>query len=481
MALLFEDFKAAIEAKFAAHPALAMAYNAGDPRLLGQILAQATMASMISAQLDVAEVEPFVKARDGTVLADASLKGILPLARSAAVTLRATNNNIAPVVIGTGRIILDSKGHKYRINSGVTVPAGGTVDLSATQGTVRSATHTVAGAKPFYEVQVPPSASGMHLVGLEITADALPYLYIEEFSNVSPDDHVYLVETDEYRRLWVRFGAADAVHGNVVGHQVENGDTIQMDITECDGKIDLSAGEPFTLENIVSLAENDVSMSLLSVDSTGADPITIEEMRMLSKYPALYDSNAVHLGNFDFLLRKKLPGFEFLGVWNEQIEESVRPPSVININKLFVAFIMPSMSVLAAQTAIKQVISRADDSLKVIFVSVHFVAVPVTVTAEVGIIHDVAVVQSQIEAILVSEYGPGSINASRGLSKVFRVQEIHELLKARIPALQDQLSDFNVAIGAIASPLPEDYRYISSASLTVAVTNVQHNVGLWSH
>lgn len=481
MALLFEDFVAAAEDKFTSHPAIALSYNAGDPRVVAPILANATMMAMFSIQLDVAESEPFVKARDGTVLSDMSLKRVLPMGRSASVNIRASNNNIAPVVIGTGRIVLDSKGRKYRVNSGFTVPPGGFVDFTATQGTVRTATHTVSGAKPFYEVQVPPSASGLHFVGLEVVVNSFSYAYAEGFVNVAPGEKVYLVETDEYRRMWARFGATDSAHGVVVGHQLENGDLVEMTITECDGAIDLSVGEAFGFESIATLAENDISMALQEIVTTGADPISMEEMRMLSKYPALYDENAVHLGNFDFLLRKKLPGFEFLAVWNEQIEESVRPPSVNNINKLFVSFVMPSMTSLAAQNSIKQIIAKADDSLKVAFVNPNNVAVPVTVTAEVGIIHDITVVQDQIKALLLAEYGAGSVNASRGLSKVFRVQEIHELLKSGVSALQDQLSDFNVSIGAISSPLPEDYRYISISSLTVTVTNVQHNVGLWSH
>ncbi len=479
--LLFEDFKAAVESKLASNPDAAMAYNAGDPRLLAQIDAGAVMLSMVSAQIDVAEVEPFVKARDGTVLADAALKGILPLARAASVTITAKNNNIAPVTVTTGRVILDTKGRQYRVMAGVTIPAGGAVNLTAVQGVVRVVTHVVAGACPFYEIQVPASQTGMHLVGLEIYKDTDAYAYAPDFNNVAEDDRVYLVETDEYRRLWVRFGAAVNALENIIGHQVENGDVFELELTECDGRIDLSVGEQFAFESIGALAENDVQFTLLSVESTGENPLSIEVMRMLSKYPALYDSNAVHLGNFDFLLRRHIVGFNFLAVWNEQIEESVRPPSVFNINKLFVSFELPSMSVPAAQDAIRKVVARADDSLKVVFVGQRVVEVPVTVSAEVGIIHDTAIIQAQVQTILLDNYGAGSVNASRGLAKVFRVQEIHGLLKASIPALQDQLSDFNVTVGAIPSPLPEDYRYISLSALTVTVSNVQHSVGLWSH
>jgi hypothetical protein len=324
-------------------------------------------------------------------------------------------------------------------------------------------------------VQVPPSANQMHLVGLEVADQTGPMTYAPEFSNVAPGDRVYHVETDEYRRMWLRFGASDPVLGLIVGRQVVNGDVITMTITESDGLVELIAGAPFNLENIISLSENELQLSLLSLDSAG------EVLRMLSKYPALYDESAVYLGNFDHLVRKHMAGFNFLAVWNEQIEEQVRSASVNNINKLFVSFELPSMTTLAAQTSIRQIVGRADDSLKVIFVPQRNVPIPVTITAEVGIIHDVAVVQTQIQTLLVTKYGPGSVNASRGLAKVYRVQEIHELLKAGIPALQDQLSDFSVTLGTIPAALPEDYRFVSTASLTVTVTNVQHSVGLWSH
>lgn len=481
MALLYEDFKAAVEAKIIANPVAFTAYKSGDPRLLAQIDAAAVMLTMLSQQIDVAEVEPFVKARDGTVLADASLKGILPLSRAAQVTISLVNNGIAPVTLTTGRVLVDQKGRRYRLNAGVTVNAGATVSITAVQGSTRAVTHTVAGAGPFYEVQVPASPDGLHLVGLEVSDGVGPFTYSTEFANVNPGDRIYHVETDEYRRMWIRFGATDATLGMVIGHQVVNGDVLTINLTECDGKVDLTAGAGFNLENIVTLAENDLAFTLASLDSAGADPMTIEVMRMLSKYPALYDDSAVYLGNFDFLIRKHMAGFNFLAVWNEQIEEQARGASVNNINKLFVAFELPSMTTAAAQASITQIVAKADSSYKVVFKAQRNVPMPVTITAEVGIIHDVAVVTSQIKALIIAQYGPGSVNASRGLAKVYRVQEIHEILKLGVPALQDQLSDFSVTVGTYPTPLPEDYRYIDLTSLTVTVTNVQHSVGLWSH
>lgn len=484
MTYLRSDFEQAIRAAVSTRPAAATAFRAGDPRLLAQIDAYAAMMAMLSAQVDVAEVEPFLKARDGTVLADAALKGVLPLARPAKVAVAVSNPGLAPVSIAAGRGVTDGKGRRYVVEAGATVPAATTVasslvpgeaTITCVQSTVRTVTHTVSNSQPFYSLLVPESPDGLLLAGLDVSDAAGGYTYTPDFANIAAGQRIYHCETDEYRRLWVRFGAA-----GVYGYQPPNGTVITVRVTECEGQIELQAGAGFALEYVGNTAEGLLTMALDEVLATGAAPASIEVLRMLARYSALHDNNAVFLSDFNFLLRKHLAGVEFLSVWNEQIEESVRGPNVQNINKLFVAYSIPSQATATSEEQIRRIVARADDSYRVTFIARNDIPVPITINATVAAVHDAGDVEAQIRAVVLAEYGRGSVAASQGLQKTFRVQRLQDSLRRGVPALQDTISDFSVAVGVTPDPLPEDFRYIEDGSLTVDITRLESASGLWS-
>jgi hypothetical protein len=50
-----------------------------------------------------------------------------------------------------------------------------------------------------------------------------------------------------------------------------------------------------------------------------------------------------------------------------------------------------------------------------------------------------------------------------------------------IAALQDDGSDVRITIADLSLPKPEQFRYVSVASLTVNVTQATYNDGQWSH
>ncbi len=477
--LLKSDFLAALESAGASRAAAASAFRAGDPRLLAMMDAMATMLAMLSQQIDTAEVEPFVKARAGTILADAALKGVLPLAKPARVLLTVANPGAAPVVLASGRGVLDPKGVRYVVESGATVPASGTAALALRQITERQFSHTVAASAPFYELQVEASADARYLAGVEVADAVGPFTYRPDFCNVEPGQRVFHVETDEARRLWLRFGAADS-SGAVVGHQPAAGDILTVTVRECAGQVELEAGAQFALQYVGSSAESALTMTLSSVEAAGSAPPDTETLRMLAQYPALHDSNAVFLADFDFLLRRHLSGVAFLSVWNEQVEEAVRGASLASINTLFVSYVISGQSTVVSEAQVRQIIGRADDSYALAFVAPRVLQVPVTVTASVSAVHDAGDVEAQIRSVLLAEYGASSRAASMGMHKVFKLQRLSAALKDRVPALQDQISDFTVTLGATPSPLPEDYRYFSPTSITVVVQRVTDTTGLWS-
>lgn len=472
------DFDTALRDAVLSRPAVAAAYRAGDPRLVAQMDALATMLAMLSQQIDLAEVEPFVKAREGTVLADAALKGVLPLGRPARVSLIVDNPGTSAVTLAAGRTVLDTKGLRYSVEASATINPSDSGTITVVQSSVRQVSHTVAGSAPFYSVLIPASADGLHVVGIEVEDNAGALTYTPEFCNVEPGQRVFHVETDEYRRLWLRFGARDGVP--VVGWQPLDGDVLTITLTECEGAVELESASRFSLEYAGTTAEGLLTLTLDEVQSPGANPPSMELLRLLARYPALHDSNAVFLSNFDFVLRRHLPPVKFLSVWNEQIEEAARGANVTNINKLFVAYVIDGQTAPVSEAQIRAIVARADNSLRVVFVAPNPIAVPLTVNAQVSVVHDPGDVEAQIRTALLEQYGLGSIAAARGLGNTFRFQFINDLLRSRVTALQDQVSDFTVVVGTTPTPLPEDFRYVTTGSLTVNVTRIQQNTGLWN-
>jgi len=476
MAYTREDFQAAMAAEISNHPTAAQLYQAGDPRLLAQLGAMATMLTMVSQQIDFQSMEPFVKARDTTVLADATLKGILPFARPARVTLAIQNTHAtAKMTVSIGRRFIGEQGRVYVAETGATIDPGATGTVTARQMTTRTFTHTVSGSVPFYAVQIPePTDPELEISGVLVSVGGQSYPYTPEFSNLAANEPGFVLETDENRRLHAKFGWKDTF-----GVQPANGATISFVIEETYGVSKLTAGQSFTFESATLAADRVAKIALDSVVFVGADPVDIQTMREWAQYPSTYDASAVYLGNFDFLVRRNLPNLRFLSVWNEQVEESVRGASVANINTLFVTALMDGATTTWLQSQIKTIIGNADDSYRIKFVAAAEVAVPITVSAQVSVVHDPDDVASKIRAILDGLYGRDAAAVKQGMM-VPNYKRIYDALRAGIPALQDAASDLQITIPQAAIK-PEQYRYMSEASMTVSVTQSTYNAGLFSH
>lgn len=470
-----DDIRQAAFNALSQFPATALAVQAGRQSTLANINAMVEMLSMVVDHVEVSRAEAFTKTRDSTILADASLKGILPLARACRVTVSVTNAGAVAFQVDSGRRFMDSKGRLYEADAAVIIPAGQSGLVTLTQKTVRTVTHQVVIPQAFYEFQVPLSDSAF-LTMLGVWKGGVEFGYSPEFFNILPGQLAYTLETDELRRLWVRMG-----DNSRAGYSVSAGEAFDLRITECEGQIsDLSVGEQFALQYVLTPADGVVKAELVAVEDAGANPPNMEELRVMSRYPAIYDHNAVYLGEFDELLRRYITP-RFLSVWNEQIEESVRGPNKDSINTLFVSGLVNGVSAAAFQARVRELIRRADDSYKVKFVTTDIRPVPVSIDASISVVHDVATVESQIKAAVLAAFGDGAKSVSQGMRNPIRVQEINAILKAKVPALQDASADFKVSVTLPATVLPEQFLHISPASLAVNVQRANFGNSLWSY
>lgn len=475
-ALTREQFyQAAVDAT-SKYPTVAKYVNAGDPRVLAQLSAQSTMLAMVSEQVAVAKFEPFVKARDGMVLADAALKGVLPLARPCRVVLTVTNGQSSSYVLSAGRRLFDPKGRIFEVEAAATIPPGASVDVKAIQRTSRVAGHTVTAPTSFYRIRVPAPTMDVYLASLELWKDGSQFWYSPDFANVEANELAFQVEVDEQRRMFVCLGMRD-----VVGYGVLAGDAFELRIGECEGAVtDLGQGDTFTLEYVYTEADGLLETKLQAVTDAGAPPVTMDELRVMARYPSIYDKNAVYLGEFDFLLRRHIAPVVFLAVWNEQLEEAVRGPNAKNINGQFVAGIIDGMTQAAFEELVTKLMGRVDSSYRLHFVPVIEQPMQVSVTGRVSVVHDADTVAAQIKAALLSQYGRGKPEVSRGIKNPVRKLAIYELLKEKVPALKDAQSDFDVTLTMPTSTLPEYFMPMTYASITVTITRAGYSAGLWN-
>ena len=477
------------------YPSLAPLYRANDPRIIQNIEAMATMLAMMSAQIETAMAEPFDKARDATVLADAAMRGIIRKARSGRIRVLLDNQSDTAISIQAGRNVTDSVGNFYRIETPVNVNPNQTGTFEATQVAVATISHTVSGSVPFYAIEIVDPNDGSYLSGIEVYDTDGEFIYRERYVNISAGERVFHVESDDRQRVYVRFGQAD-----VVGYQPNDGEIITIRISRSVGVISPDYGSPFAFEYLLDTFEADIDLSLDALLDKGQDPIDISTLRDLAKYPSVYDHNAVFLGEFDFLVRRTYSDTQFLSVWNESVEEKARGANVDNINCLFVAClsatgdeavkteinpanpVSPTLitQLTASQIGIKKTILAADDSYKVKFYTPIKSEILINIKATVSTTYTASDIEKQIQDLVLDQYGINSDTSKRGSAKPI-YQKIYKLLRDNIVAFSDGDADIQVSITPYSGIMrPELWRYVSETSLTVTVYTDNITASGWS-
>lgn len=461
---------------------------AGDPTVLAQLGAVAAQISMVSRQYDINVLEPFFKSLDTTVLAAAANRGVLPLGKSAHQKIHCVNPTLGAVSLAQGRQIFDSKGNAYEVITPVLIGAGLTATIEARQFERRTITNTVPLSVPFYEIPIDGSDKGLFIESMTVTDDLDdPYDYRRDYANIIDGEKIYNVEVDEQRRMIIRLGAQDAVGRLVYGFQPPSGMQFTVELLECVGEVILDANSTFTLATVTDAYEQRLTMNLMETLSNGANPLTVDVLRILSRYPTLNETDsAVYFNDYDYVFRKYLPDLVFLSVWNERVEEQVRGASLLNINRCFVAFEVAGMSSSDVHDFIDQMLVRQGSKLlaRYDYVKVDNV-VGIEIVGKISSIYDMTTVQGQIRGVLLNAYGRGKPLVSNGMFNVFeQTQTISALLKDKekgVLALQDEISNFDVIITGLNS-LPEAYRYLTTGSIVINLVPVQNGGGgFWNN
>ncbi|WP_426237524.1 hypothetical protein [Pseudomonas sp. TWP3-2] len=437
------------------YPTLAKRFQIGDPLITQGLASMAAMLAQLSAQVEITTGEVYLKARDVTVLADASVKGVLPFGRPCIAGISVKNDGTKVLKILTGRVLRDQNGRMWRVTTGAQVAVGESASIVARQVELRTVTHTVAQNQPFYTIDLAEPQIG-HIAEVSVTG----WDYAPEFCNVLDGDQIYHIHTDENQVIGLVFGVS-----GLSGMQPAVGTKINISIYDTEGDISPTVGMAFYFE--YTDATEKATMLLSEVTQVGEAPMDIPTMRESCSFPGIYSENAVYLSNFDFLVRKKLGAITFLSVWNERKEEQVREPGIDNINRLYVSVVKEGVTQAALQTEITFIITTADNSYRITFVAAIEKHVPLKLTLYVPSTYDSAAIKQAVRALILDNYGRTSEWAKRGEAKMLK-KDIYDLLRQNVPALTQRVADISVdLIGDDTADLPEHFRYVTEESLEV--------------
>ncbi|MDG9809438.1 MULTISPECIES: hypothetical protein [Pseudomonas] len=461
MAVTKDEFMQDAVNEIATFPTISARYQIGDPLILQGIQAIAAQLAHLSQQVDVTGAEPWTKARDVTVRADAAVKGILPFGTPCIGKLKVTNGTDQTMRVIAGRSLMDAQGRFWVVTGGATVLAGQVSYLTAKQVRSRTFTHQVNAVRSFYTIDVTDPDIG-YIADIRVDG----FERSNDFANILPGDKVYNVKSDEYSALSLQFGMSTA------GYVPQIGEVLSVSIDDTEGNLSLSVGMSYAFEYnelTTSNIESKMVLELAEVLQQGADPMDIATMREVCSYPAIYDESAVFGSNFDFLVRKKVVPLTFLSIWNERREEQVRGANVKNMNTLFVAALKDGTTQDVLHAQIAQHIQRADDSYRIQRVTVVEKVVGVTLTLYITSVYDSEAVKEEVRTRMLKAYGRDSAWAKRGEAKMLE-KDIYKDLGDNVAALSPRVGNLIISNNtAGAAEKPEHFRYITAASLILNV------------
>lgn len=453
--------------EIAGYPTLAARYAIGDPMIMQMIAANAAMLARLSEQVDTTSAEPFTKARDVTVLADGAVKGILAFATPTIARIKVTNGSNTLMRIIAGRELIDQQGRYWLVTGGVTLVGGEVGYMVALQVKTRTLTHSVTKSMPFYTIAIAQAE-----VGYIASVSVPDFTLSNEFANTLAGEKVFNIKSDESSNLSVQFGIS-----SLTGYQPALGESITVQVQDTEGELTLSEGMKYAFRYAgagVGALESQMVLELAEVTQAGANPMDINTMREICSYPAIYDKSAVFLSNFDFLVRQQVAPVTFLSIWNEAREEAVRGASYANINSLFVAASKEGGDDATLHQRIKEIVAKADSSLRYRIRPVVPSIVSVKLTLYITSVYDEAAVREQVRTLMLNKYGAGSAWSQRGEARLLE-KDIYDLLRDDVEALNPRLG--NLVIDSITSQyptvLPEHHRYLTDASLTIDVQEAE--------
>jgi hypothetical protein len=141
---------------------------------------------------------------------------------------------------------------------------------------------------------------------------------------------------------------------------------------------------------------------------TGGDAAeTIDEMRSNLHYWPVYNEKLVWQDDYEFFIRRSVPGILWIRVWGEEEAEAANGANILNINKVFVSAYATNSTTLGAE--IINALEQAPPlNRKYEWVAPAHSQFSVTVTGKVARSESISEVTAAIREKLINDYGKDS-------------------------------------------------------------------------
>ena len=465
---------ASIESRLNDYPDVAERWRAGDPTVRAMMVSLAEMVVQLQRDNAVNSIEPFIKSKDRTIKADAVNKSILPAATPCQHLLTVENGADVTLTLSQGRLVEDGTGRQWRLLAAVTVAAGKRKKVLAEQSVIVRSELVMPINEPFYSVKL-STTDEAYFAAIAVTNTTVqePYHYAPNFMNAAINAPAYTLQSDDLRDIEVIFGADGRA-----GKTVQAGESYEFAITQCYGVVETSSLGQAALASLATADESRLNLYFKAGDMqrAGANPLSVNQLRLLASFPSMYDHNAVFMGNFTFLIMQHfMQRFDYMAVWNETAHDKYYGASLEHINHLHLAVQAKNAAEQDTLVAdIQRLVARADSLLdgRVIVHKVEERPYNITISGRLAAVHDMDSVRMQIKELLLASYGKGSLSAIHHNADGFNRQEIATKIRSSIAAFQDRISDF-VVDGEIVveTPIqPHQWAYLAEDTIMINLT-----------
>lgn len=455
------------------YPEVAERWRAGDPTTRAMMTSIAEVALFIKQDNDINAIEPFIKSKNRTIIADAINKGILPVATPCQYQLTIDNTGLSAVTLSQGRLIEDGTGRQWRLMASITLASKESKTVLVEQSIVNRSQMTIPVNEPFFTATL-ATTDDAYFSAINITniTTGENYQHTPKFMNAASGQSTYTLQSDDLTHINVVFGATGRA-----GTTVQAGEVYEFAITQSYGYIDPDSLRQASLSVLNAAEESGLNIYFKAGEMVraGANPLTISQLRLLASFPSVYDRNAVFMGNFTFLVMQHFMNrLDYVAIWNETIQDRYYGATLDDINHLNLSIVPKSknpneQAQLIAD--IQQLVGRADSLLegRVKVKAAVMRPYEVTISARLAVVHDADAVRTQIKELLLVSYGAGSLAANHHNPDGFNLREIATRIQSHVPAFQDRISDFTVSGEDVTrQPIkPHEWAFLSADSITI--------------
>lgn len=255
--------------------------------------------------------------------------------------IRIANSGTGTVTLLRGREFLSDAQLTYTLNSKVIIPPQGKVTAGVTQFGQTSVTHSIAEARPFYEILIDRELTPK-VMSLDVFVDEGMGFERWEYSRLLTNAYSDSLAWDEFYhvsdQIGIRFG------NGTFGKIPAQGAAVRVDIRHTNGDtLLLERQYLYPLEEIFDDVKLPASIQVEVAETIqgGHSQEPTEEMRRNLHYWVVYNERLIWDNDYTYFLRRRFPEIVFARAWGEEEAERLWGIQLEHVNKIWISAYAP--------------------------------------------------------------------------------------------------------------------------------------------